>query len=111
MFINYYLRNKIYNSHSIVETRVLHVTTTYFFKFSDINYRRLDRSIDLYWLKLRSTSHDVVGTYLNKEIFSGVKLQMKLSSSDSPFNILFVDYRVLNPLFFHKTKDILFFCV
>jgi hypothetical protein len=43
------------------------------------------------------TLHDVVGAYKKKGIFLSVKLQLKLFSSDSPFNILFIECRVLNP--------------
>jgi len=48
------------------------------FKCSKRNYRRLDRNIDLYWLKRLLTSHDVVVTYFNKDIFSAIILKLKL---------------------------------
>jgi hypothetical protein len=54
---------------------MLHAMITYFFKLSNINYLRLDSSIDLYWLKFLSMLHDVVSTYLKKKgIYLGLKL-------------------------------------
>lgn len=82
-----------------------------FFKFLNINDQRLGRIIDLYWPKLLSSSHGVVRAFLNKGICADVKLHLKMSSFDSLYNILFIDWRILNLLFFCKTKNILSFAI
>lgn len=62
-----------------------------FFKLSNINDRRLDRNIDFYWLKLLLTSQLV---HILTKKFVPVRSRLKFSSSDLPFNTLFIDYKV-----------------